>query len=897
VEVTGVAIQSIRAGFYVPANQDTAYDTVDQGVSGTNQYGPVRRRGIDFYVNSADTGNPAVLAPAGFVGLPHFGAASYANRDDPDILYVVAGADSLFMPTTNVIVNAGHRFLEDGTFPGTTSLNLANGGALVGTQNFQNNVDPLVLTYTVQPTIDVGVVVTGTLAITDAPPAGFPNPLPQFYTATVDWGDGTSSPALVQDANNDGILEIVNNPNSPHSYNNPGIYTIVISLFTDDVLVSTTSGQIQVNQVRPPDEDPLITINDITINENAGIAQFTVLLSRIVDHDVRVDFSTDTAVFPPVATSGVDFTPVSGTHGVAGLPPLIIPAGSQFGIISVPIINDGIDEFDERFLVRLSNPLGGIIEDGVGIGTIVDDDAPPSVFIEGAQAYEGAPIVFRVFLSGPSGKPIQVNYHTNSGTAVGGLDYENTDGTLTFAPGETEKFVAVATNVDNFEEGTETFTLLLSDPTNVLIPPGGGSGTGTILEAGRGVITILPDPAPAPEGTDVIFTVTLNRGNLPANAVITVDYATGDLTAVAGQDYLPRSGTLTFGPGETTKQIAVPTVDDAFYEGTERFDLRLSNPSAGATIASAEATGTILDNELAPVVSVAPLPPNVAPGVEGGVASFLITLSGPFTAPVTVTYQTADLLGDPNHAIAGLDYLPTAGSVVFAPGETAKVVTVPLLADGVDEGTEYFGFYLATATVNGIPGIATIDPNATLAVGAIVDVTPPKVVDVQRLGFHNQPTTIVVRFSEAMDPSTVQNVFNYRLVNTGADGRFNTADDAPFAISSAVYDPATNSVTLYPAKQLALHSAYQLTVNGTAPFGVRDVAGNLLNGGTNAVVTFGRNSGLRDLRNGTGLGQRPTARKPYGAPPKGVTALRRPAGLLSTPSATAKLGPQAKRFS
>jgi hypothetical protein len=252
VEVTGVAIQAIRAGFYDPANQNTAYDVINTGVSGTDQFGQVQRRGIDFYANSADTGNPAVLPPAGLAGLPHYAGGSYAALDDPDILYVAAGANSLFMPTTNVIVNAGHRFLEDGTYNGTTSLNLANGGALVGTQNFQSNVDPLVLTYTAQPTIDTGVVVTGTLAVTDAPPSGYPNPQPQFYTATVDWGDGTSSPALVQDANGDGILEIVNNPNRPHAYTAPGTYTILISLFTDNVLVSTTSGQIAVTGVATP---------------------------------------------------------------------------------------------------------------------------------------------------------------------------------------------------------------------------------------------------------------------------------------------------------------------------------------------------------------------------------------------------------------------------------------------------------------------------------------------------------------------------------------------------------------------------------------------------------------------------------------------------------------------
>jgi hypothetical protein len=256
-QVTGIDIRAIRAGFYDPPFYNTAYDVIDANVSGTNQYGPVLRRGIDFLANSPDTGNPAVSGPAGTQGLPAFPDGSYAALDDPDIAFVAAAPGSLFTTAvTNVIVSAGDRFVDHGTFPGVTSLSLSNGGALVGTQDFQSNVAPLPLTYTVEPTVGAGVIVTGTLAVTNPVPAGYPNPLPQFYTATVDWGDGTTSDALVQDANGDGILEIVNDPNNPHVYTTPGTYNITIRLFTDgipmSVFVSDTAGQIQVAATQPP---------------------------------------------------------------------------------------------------------------------------------------------------------------------------------------------------------------------------------------------------------------------------------------------------------------------------------------------------------------------------------------------------------------------------------------------------------------------------------------------------------------------------------------------------------------------------------------------------------------------------------------------------------------------
>src|SRR5262249_22767771 len=56
------------------------------------------------------------------------------------------------------------------------------------------------------------------------------------------------------------------------------------------------------------------------------------------------------------------------------------------------------------------------------------------------------------------------------------------------------------------------------------------------------------------------------------------------------------SGTLTFAPGETSKTVLVPTINDNVGEGTETFTVNLSNPT-GATIAHGQGTGTILDDD------------------------------------------------------------------------------------------------------------------------------------------------------------------------------------------------------------------------------------------------------------------------------------------------------------
>ena len=134
---------------------------------------------------------------------------------------------------------------------------------------------------------------------------------------------------------------------------------------------------------------------------------------------------------------------------------------------------------------------------------------------------------------------------------------------------------------------------------------GGGSTLGTRSVSFRvlapAALTVAD--AEGEEGTDAAldFAVTLDRA---ASAAVTVDYATSDGTATAGSDYTATSGTLTFAAGETAKTVSVPVLDDAHDEGSETLTLTLSNAS-GATIADAEATGTITNDDPIPEVWLA----------------------------------------------------------------------------------------------------------------------------------------------------------------------------------------------------------------------------------------------------------------------------------------------------
>ena len=138
--------------------------------------------------------------------------------------------------------------------------------------------------------------------------------------------------------------------------------TYVITLVVDDSYgVSSDPDQVIVTVEEPL---PTLSINDISENEDVGVADFTVMLSSPSSFPVTVNYSTADGT----ATAGSDYTATSGTQTFA--------PGEIDKTISVPIVDDFLYEGDETFSLNLSNSINATISDGQGIGTIVDNDLP-----------------------------------------------------------------------------------------------------------------------------------------------------------------------------------------------------------------------------------------------------------------------------------------------------------------------------------------------------------------------------------------------------------------------------------------------------------------------------------------------------------------------------------------
>jgi polyhydroxybutyrate depolymerase len=91
--------------------------------------------------------------------------------------------------------------------------------------------------------------------------------------------------------------------------------------------------------------------------------------------------------------------------------------------------------------------------------------------------------------------------------------------------------------------------------------------------------------------------LTLLRGNDGALGPVAVDFATSDVTAMAGEDYTAASGTLEFQAGETVKTLSIPVLPDAVAESTENFRVTLSNPTGDATLGTATTRVSIQEND------------------------------------------------------------------------------------------------------------------------------------------------------------------------------------------------------------------------------------------------------------------------------------------------------------
>ena len=202
-----------------------------------------------------------------------------------------------------------------------------------------------------------------------------------------------------------------------------------------------------------------------------------------------------------------------------------------------------------------------------------------------AAALEGDSVNFRVWRSSETSQPVTVQYATSRfcpqpnycptgrTNATSGTDFTATSGTLTFGANEIAKTVSVPTTEDSSYEFNETFTLVLSNPTNATLHAASTRATGRIDDDDRPTVSV--SDASATEGDTLEFTLSLSAAVPEEMGRGSVYYDLDPGTADASDFTVRKGGFLVFRTGTTSVTVRVSTTDDAISEEDETFSIRL----------------------------------------------------------------------------------------------------------------------------------------------------------------------------------------------------------------------------------------------------------------------------------------------------------------------------------
>jgi hypothetical protein len=448
---------------------------------------------------------------------------------------------------------------------------------------------------------------------------------------------------------------------------------------------------------------PTFSVVDAQTDEgNDGTSNLTVTvhLNEICTEEVTVQYATADG---SATVADNDYSFASGI--------LVFDPGMTKQTFTVPVHGDTAYEADENFGVTLSNPVNAEVLRGTGTATIRNDDREPPPGMPDWEAPAGL-----------------LNTMTVHGVVLDGEAFVTADGSMLAAfkddairgvaqiftgPKERRQFqLSVGSNAAN-EDGlnlkvydagsdtvldiTETFDFTADATLGMIFAPvqfTTDNGGGTLPAISVADVSVAEGDA----GQSAMeFTVQLDReGASP----VTVSYSTVDGTAkVGGQDYDAAGGQLILDPGETTATVTVYVNGDTRLELDETFTVELATP-INATLADAVATGTILNDDPVPTISIDGV--TAAEGDSGQtVFEFPVTLSQPSPAVVTVTYSTSDS----SATAAGADYTPVTDTLSFNPGETDKAVNVAVHGDTALEADETFMVVLSSPA-NAVLGTA-----------------------------------------------------------------------------------------------------------------------------------------------------------------------------------------------
>ena len=436
----------------------------------------------------------------------------------------------------------------------------------------------------------------------------------------------------------------------------------------------------------------MATVSDGSCDEAGGTGKFKIQSYASGSGNTTVLYTITGS-----ATSGVDFTAVSGTA--------LVPKGGFTEITITPIQDAEFEDAETITLTLLPDAGYTLSPENDATLMLVDDDQPLVSVAAASTSYSestGGLARFYFARNGATTAALSVTYSLG-GTATPGIDYTAPSGTITIPAAAAGAALDVSLLDDTEAEGSESIIC------TVLSTPG---TQGANIASATTWITDS-DAASLPEVRFATGTSAASEDagtlNIPvtlafaAPVEVRVDYALESGLAFNGVDYVASGGTLVFAPGEATQNIAVTLLDDIFNEPAESLTLRLVR-AAGARPASVTSHAiTIVDNDTLPPAVIGFTTTNSAAGEGAGTPPLaLVFLSAPQPAAFSVTWTVT------GGTATAADAVAMSGSLSFQPGETAKPVPLTLIDDALREPSETLVISLSEPSAP-----ATLAPIAT----------------------------------------------------------------------------------------------------------------------------------------------------------------------------------------
>ncbi len=383
------------------------------------------------------------------------------------------------------------------------------------------------------------------------------------------------------------------------------------------------------------DDIPQLSVSDVTVVEGESSVKVVVSVSGSNFDTATVDYATSEGT----AVAGTDYTTTTGT--------LTWDKGdTDSQTITIPLLDNEIDQPDRTFVVTLSDATKAVIATGTATVTITDDDAEPTLVVSDltiSESVTGGKATITVALDGASSEDVTVDYTTADITAKAGDDYVATNGKLTWTAEATGgKTFDVTIKTDDIDEPNETFSVILSGPIGATISD--GDATITISDNNDSPKITIGDFTLTEGDTLISIPVTMT-GKTSEDAWVDyrVNNGNGSNAATAefpDPDFDTKTDRITWTAGtDGVKIINIQVNDDDIDEvDQEFFVVTLFDNSTSVVVQDTTGTIYINDNDDKPTISLENL--SASPVSEN--ASSIeadVTVDGRSSRPITLVLQ------------------------------------------------------------------------------------------------------------------------------------------------------------------------------------------------------------------------------------------------------------------